>query len=85
MSDLGIRPGGKETHSLVPASDHGTHAQTHALVAVHQVAEILGRSCNGYPLSITQLMQAALNAEVGFPVLAIGCVTRRVCDASASR
>jgi hypothetical protein len=47
------------------------HAETHALIAVDEVAEILGSGCNRYPFPVPQLVQPALDAKIRFPVLAI--------------
>ena len=52
------------------------HTQTHSLVAIHQVTEILAGSGNGYPLLIPQLMESALNPEIRLPILTIGYTTR---------
>ena len=53
------------------------HTQTHSLIAVHQVAEILAGSSNRYPLLIPQLMESALNPKVRLPILTIGYTKQR--------
>lgn len=57
---------------LVPAADHRAHAEAHALVRVHEVAQDLGRGRDRDALLVAQLVQAALHAEVRLPVLAVG-------------
>lgn len=60
-------------HRLVPSADHGSHRQTHALVRVDEVREVLARRRDRDPLVIPELVQPALDPEVRLPVLAIGC------------
>jgi hypothetical protein len=48
------------------------HTETHALIAVDEVAEIFGSGCNRYPFPVPQLVQPTLDAKIRFPVLTIG-------------
>lgn len=48
------------------------HTETHSLVAVYQVAEIFARCSDGNALPVSQFVQPALDAEVGFPILTVG-------------
>jgi hypothetical protein len=50
---------------------HTHHAQALALVRVYQVCEDLGRGGNGYAALVSELVEAALHAEVCEPVLAV--------------
>ena len=50
------------------------HAETHALIAVDEVAEIFGSGCDRYPFPIPQLVQSALDAKVCLPILTISCM-----------
>ena len=75
------------THSFIPTTDHRSlqyfetisyargmithHTQTHSLITIHQVAEILAGSSNRDPLLIPQLMKSALNPKIRLPVLTI--------------
>jgi hypothetical protein len=49
------------------------HAEAHALVAIHEVAEVFAGSGDGDALAVTQLMQATVHPEVRVPVLAVRC------------
>ena len=51
------------------------HTKTHALVAIHEIAEVLARRRDRYPLAVAEFVQTAVHAKVGFPVLAIGGTT----------
>jgi hypothetical protein len=62
------------SHRLVPTANHGPHREAHALVRVDEVREVLARRRDRDPFVVPQLVQPALDAEVGFPVLAVGCV-----------
>mmetsp|Transcript_26298 Transcript_26298/g.70141 ORF Transcript_26298/g.70141 Transcript_26298/m.70141 type:complete len:267 (-) Transcript_26298:50-850(-) len=53
---------------LVPAGDHGAHAETVAAVLVHGVGEQLGRRRHADALLVPQLVQPALHAQVPLPV-----------------
>jgi hypothetical protein len=53
------------------------HAQTHALVLVHEVGEDLGCGSNRDTLLVAELVQAALHAKVGLPVGLAGAALRR--------
>ena len=55
------------------------HAETHSLVTVHEIAQVLASCSYGDAFPVTQLMQPALNAKVRFPVLAIGWCARLGC------
>ena len=54
------------------AGAHGAHAQAHALVRVDQVGQDLGRGGDRDAPLVPQLVQPALHAQVGEPVLAVG-------------
>lgn len=54
------------------ASAHGAHAESHALVAVDQVGEDLAGGCDADAAFVPELVEAALHAEPGQPVLAVG-------------
>lgn len=56
---------------LGDTSAHGTHAEAHALVAVDEVGEDLAGGGNADAALVSELVQAALHAEPGEPVLAI--------------
>jgi hypothetical protein len=59
-------------HDYLPQErDETHHAETHAFIAVDEIAEILGSGCNRYPFPVPQLVQTALDAKVRFPVLTI--------------
>jgi len=47
------------------------HTQTHSLITIHQVTEILASSSDGDPLLIPQLMKSALNPKIRLPKLTI--------------
>ena len=47
------------------------HAQAHPLVRVDEVGQVLGRGGHRYPLAVSELVQSALDTQVGLPVLAI--------------
>ena len=49
------------------------HAQSHTLVAIHEVAEVFTSSRYGNTFPITEFVQSAVNAQVSFPVLTVGC------------
>lgn len=51
---------------------HGAHGQTHALVLIHEVGEDLGGGSDADAALMAQLVQAALHAQPGQPVLAVG-------------
>lgn len=53
------------------AGAHGAHRQAHALVRVHEVREDLGRGGDGDAALVSELVQAALHAQVREPVLAV--------------
>lgn len=53
------------------AGAHGAHGQAHAFVRVHEVREDLGRRGDGDAAFVAELVQPALHAEVGEPVLAV--------------
>lgn len=57
------------------ASAHGAHAEAHALVAVDEVGEDFAGGGNTDTALVTQLMQTALHAQPGQPVLAISGTT----------
>lgn len=57
------------SHELMTKFTH--HTQTHALITIHQVAEILAGSGNRDPLFIPQLVESALNPKIRFPILTI--------------
>lgn len=61
------------THSLVPSTDHRSHTQSHPLVRVDQVRKVLARRRDRDALTVPQLVQSALDTEVSFPVLTVGC------------
>jgi hypothetical protein len=50
------------------------HAETHALIAVDEVAEVFGSGCDRYPFPIPQLVQSTLDAKVRLPILTISCM-----------
>lgn len=54
---------------------HGAHAQSHSLVAVDQVGEDLAGGRHADAALVTELVQTALHAQPGEPVLAIGSTT----------
>jgi len=47
------------------------HTQTHSLITIHQITEILAGSSDGDPLLIPQLMKSALNSKIRLPILTI--------------
>jgi hypothetical protein len=63
---------GTQTHRLVVTANHGTHRETHTLVRVDEVREVLARRRHRDALMVPQLVQTALDTEVRLPVLAIG-------------
>lgn len=52
--------------------DRAHHTKTHSLVTVYKVAEIFARCSDGNALPVSQFVQPALDAEVGFPILTVG-------------
>lgn len=60
---------------LVPAADHGAHGEAHAFVRVDEVGEEFGGGGDGDAFFVAQFVQAAVHAQVGFPVLAVGGTT----------
>uniref|UniRef100_A0A6B0V4R8 Putative secreted protein n=1 Tax=Ixodes ricinus TaxID=34613 RepID=A0A6B0V4R8_IXORI len=56
---------------LVPAGDHNSQGQPHALVVVQDVGEQLGCSCHRDPLSVPQLVDAAAFGQHPLPVDAV--------------
>lgn len=66
---------GGSTHCLIPAADHGTHAEAHSFVRVNQIAEVLASGGDGNTLLVPELVETALNTKVCFPVLAVGSTT----------
>lgn len=57
---------------LGDAGAHGAHGQAHALVLVDEVGEDLGRGGDRDAPLVPQLVQPALHAQPGQPVLAVG-------------
>lgn len=53
--------------SLVPATHHGSHAESHAFVLVHHVSEQLGGCCHRDALLVAKLIDAALAGQQTFP------------------
>jgi hypothetical protein len=62
----------RRTLLLGHTSTHGPHAQTHPLVPVDQVGQDLASGGDGDALLVPELVQAALHAQPGEPVLAVG-------------
>lgn len=58
--------------SLVPATHHGSHAETHALVLVHHVSKQLGGCCHRDALLVAKLIDAALAGQQALPEAAVG-------------
>lgn len=58
--------------SLIPATDHGAHAQTHSFVLVHHVSQQLGGSRYRNALFVAQLVDAALPRQKALPETAVG-------------
>lgn len=54
---------------------HGAHAEAHALVAVDEVGEDLAGGGHADAALVSELVQAALHAQPGEPVLAVGGAT----------
>lgn len=52
---------------LVPAADHGAHAETHAFVRVDEIGEVFGGRGDGDAFFVAELVQTALDAEVRLP------------------
>ncbi|GKT42341.1 tRNA pseudouridine synthase 1 [Colletotrichum spaethianum] len=57
---------------LGDAGTHGAHAEAHALVRVDEVGEDLGGGGDRDAALVAELVKAALHAEPGEPVLAVG-------------
>lgn len=57
--------------SLVPATHHGSHAESHAFVLVHHVSEQLGGRCHWDALLVAELIDAALTSQQAFPEAAV--------------
>lgn len=53
--------------SLVPATDHGPHAKSHAFVLVHHVSKQLGGGCHWDALLVAQLVDATLAGQQALP------------------
>ena len=47
------------------------HAKAHALVAVHEVAEVLAGCRYGDTFTVSKFMQSAVHSKICFPVLAV--------------
>lgn len=58
--------------SLVPATHHGSHAESHPLVLVHHIGQELGRRCHRDALLVAQLIDAALPGQQALPEAAVG-------------
>jgi len=75
---LSVQPRGVIVHvvklgtRLVPARDHGAHAETVTAVAHHGVCEELGGGRDGDAPSVAEFVEAALHAEFALPVGAVG-------------
>lgn len=61
---------------LVPATDHGAHAQAHALVLIHHVSQEFGGGCNRNALLVAQLVDATLPGQQPLPETAVGGAAR---------
>lgn len=61
---------------LVPATDHGAHAQAHSFVLVHHVSQQLGGGSYWNTLLVAQLIDAALPCQKALPETAVGGSTR---------
>lgn len=57
---------------LGDAGAHGAHRQAHALVLIDQIGEDLGGGGDADAALVPQLVQPALHAQPGQPVLAVG-------------
>ena len=55
----------------VPPRHHGAHGEALAAVAVQGVGQELGRAAHGDALAVLELVEAALDAEVALPELAV--------------
>lgn len=53
--------------SLVPATHHGSHAESHALVLVHHVSKQLGGCRHRDALLVAKLVDAALAGQQTLP------------------
>lgn len=60
---------------LSDAGAHGAHGQTHPFVLVDQVRQDFGCSRDADAALVPQFVQAALHAQPGQPVLAVGSAT----------
>ena len=52
------------------------HTQTHTLVTIHQVTEILAGGGNRDPFFVPQLVESALNPKIRLPILTIRYTTQ---------
>lgn len=57
--------------SLVPATHHGSHAESHALVLVHHVSKQLRGCCHRDALLVAKLVDAALAGQQPLPETAV--------------
>lgn len=58
--------------SLVPATHHGSHAESHALVLVHHVGQELGGGRHRDALLVAELIDATLSGQQALPEAAVG-------------
>lgn len=58
--------------SLVPATHHGSHAESHPLVLVHHVGQEFGRRCHRDALLVAKLIDATLSGQQALPEATVG-------------
>lgn len=58
--------------SLVPATHHGSHAESHTLVLVHHIGQEFGRCCHGDALLVAKLIDATLTGQQTLPEATVG-------------
>jgi hypothetical protein len=53
-------------------NEEAYHAETHSLIRVHEIGEVFACRSNRDTFPVSEFVKTALDAEICFPVLAVG-------------